>query len=284
MAIHRKKIKTMAARFLAVIMLTTLAPMAAFATALGAPVISTANASGVNGTRIVSWEKVEGAISYTVYLYQSKDDAEADENAAAKAIVGNTLSQNLKEVTNWTGRHVRTPAEQAAFEAISDYERTGNANPETTAVARGSNIRPGTYWARVRATSAQGESVLSNVGATALLIPMGPWEGARLIANFVAEYGAKALADPASHIPGHRPDDPRELRLIDLRPAFELNKGGYVRYIEQWMEGIHQTPGQAGTTALPYDGPPILSGNPGYVSDEQILEALPNKNATILVL
>ena len=281
---NKKRRYAITALVLTVVMMSSLMPLAVFAAGLDAPVITTANATGVNGHRTVTWEEVQGAESYTIYLYQTKSDAEADTNVAAQTVVGNVLSMNLKEVTNWTGRLLRDPADQAAFEAISDYERTGNANPDTTAVASKSNIRPGTYWARVKATSAGGDSELSNVGETPLPIPMGPWEGARLIANFVAEYGVEALTDPANHIPDYKPDDPRELRLVDLRPAFELNRGGYIRYIEQWLEGIHQTPGQSGTTDLPYSGPAIITGNPGFMSDEQILEALPNKNATILTL
>jgi len=281
---YRKKGNALTALILTAVMLSVLLPLTALAAPLDEPVIATANSSGVNGHRTVSWDAVEGAESYTIYLYQTKDDAEANRNIAAQTVVGNVLSKNLKEVTNWTGRLVRSPADQAAFAAISDYERTGNANPESTAVARGSNIRPGTYWARVKATSAGGDSGLSNVSETALPIPMGPWEGARLIAKFIADYGVEALTDPANHIPDYKPDDPRELRLVDLRPGFELGRGGYIRYFEQWIEGIQQTPGQAGTTPLPYNGPAIVTGNPGFVSDEQILEALPNKNATILTL
>jgi len=191
---------------------------------------------------------------------------------------------NLKEVTNWTGPKVRSDDDQAAFSKISNLERTGSASPAETAVAPNSNLSPGTYWARVEATASDGTaSDLSNVGATALPIPIGPWEAANLIGAFVKEYGEKALADP-SLIPGYAADDLRELRLVDVRPAFELHRCGYVRYVEQWLEGIQQTPGTAGTEALPYSGPGILTGNPGFMSDEQILEALPNKNATILFL
>ena len=188
--------------------------------------------SRVGGTstesRQVTWDRIDGAVSYDLYVFVSLDDARNGENAVARA----NIAQPEEGDIQFDFRSI-------TFEEIDDSGVTWP--PEVVEdenfvrglfMALGNNLRPGSYWLRVRAIAADpaNNSELSELASNPLfagedpqnlpiIIAMGPSEGRQIIEQRFDELGTS-------------------LFLVDVRRVDEYWDRGWIRF-DTWMLDAH---------------------------------------------
>jgi len=237
------------------------------------------------------------ASSYTLYVFATFADAQAGENAIARAVdvqptIGSTAAggttqtpaQQLDdgevlidvrlvqfEATAGNAAVVRTLPASYTPAGIGDSWYPGDGQGDTT------NLRPGQYWFRLQAIGAQPaqNSLLSEVALISeeepghtnpFSISMGPDEGRALLEELRAT----------------RPNDfgttsAHTVRLIDLRPETERAEEGHPRFFEAGNRMTNQDMG----------GPTV--NQPHLIWDDDALEGIvdifgPDKDAYIWVL
>lgn len=240
---------------------------------LDAPVVNqatgTAGAAGTSAnSRNVSWDVVSGAVSYNMYVFTSLADARAGTNAAAYVNIPQPAGDEVL----------------FDFRTIMFTEIGGSGVTYPSAIVndpnfiRGlfttGNLRPGAYWIRVQAVAANAadNSDLSVLAQTRqfgeydleelpITIAIGASEVREIIENRFDEIGTT-------------------LRLVDLRPNipdpgvyYEYWTEGFVRFVDERLVNLHWG-SAARTTAT----------NTEYMCDDEVLAALPDFDATILVI
>ena len=227
-------------------------------TQLDAPEVTQSSGVGIPAgfspaSRQISWDAVDGAVSFNLYVFTSLADAQAGENPAA-----------VTNITPEEDGSVDVDFRQLMFEELNnsgviyDDAIVNDAN-FIRAMHTTGNLMPGAYWIRVRSIAAD-EAYNSELSALAqnrqhaelplqylpITIAIGPSEARQLIEERFEDIGTS-------------------LRLIDLRPEAELFREGWIRYVDERIINIH--------TAY----------NPA-VPDAEVLNLLPDFDATILVL
>ena len=207
-------------------------------------------------SRMISWEAVDGAVSFDLYVFTTLADAQAGENAAA-----------VVNITPDEDGNVEVDFRQLIFEELNDSgviydDEIVNDEDFVRAMHTTGNLMPGAYWVRVRSIAAD-DAYNSELSALALnrqhaelepeylpiTIAIGPSEARQLIEVRFDDIGSS-------------------LRLIDLRPDggnHEILREGWIRFVDERIINIH--------TAF----------NPA-VQDEMVLELLDDFDATILIL
>lgn len=244
---------------------------AANETQLETPMLSQNSGSpGAAGTgatsRDISWDPIEGAVSYTLYVFNSLENARAGQGAVARTSIEQSDERIVLDFRTLTfenlieGKSVIHPPEvvnDASF--VRGLRTTGN-------------LKPGAYWIRLQAIAENpvNNSELSELPLNRqlavleleqlpIVIAMGPSEGRQLI-----EENFDKIGDG--------------LRLVDVRPNvpdtnlfYEYWTEGWIRFFDERLVNIQQ--------AIQ-----ISSVNPEFMTDEEIFEALPDKDAIILTL
>jgi|GEM_PF-4620109 len=240
---------------------------------LDAPVVSqtsgTAGAAGPSPvSREVSWESVNGAVSYDLYVFDNLADARAGDNAVARVNIPHPASGDItldfRQITF-------TEIDESG--AIYGPEVVNDAN-FVRGLHTSGNLRPGAYWIRVRAvaSNASDNSELSDLAQNRqfasfdleelpIVIALGPSEAREIMETRFNEIGSS-------------------LRLIDLRPNvahetlyYEFWTEGFIRFFDERLTNIHWSSEE--------QTQPI---NPDFMTDEEVFEALPDLDATILLL
>ena len=240
---------------------------------LDAPVINqTTGIDGAVGTspnsRNVSWKVVLGAVSYNMYVFRNLADAKAGKNAVAYV----NIPQPSGEEVLFDFRTIMFTELNAS--GVTYPPDVVNDPNFVRALYTTGNLRPGAYWIKVQAAAKNEEdnSELSKLPKTRqfreyepqelpIIIAMGTSEVRQIVETRFDEIGSS-------------------LRLVDLRPNidtpgayYELWSEGYIRFFEERLINLHW--GSAARTK---------PTNTAYMSDAEVFAALPNLNATILVI
>ena len=232
----------------------------------GAPGNSTAS-------RNISWNTVTGAESYNLYVYNNLSNARAAENPIAVVNIPHSNDENIT-----------MDFRQIMFTEIGGSGVTVSAeiiNDEnfTRALHTSGNLKPGSYWLRVQAIASDESrnSELSDLPLNRqdemlaledlpIVIALGPSEQRELIETRYAEIGTPSL------------------RLLDIRPNipftaryyFEIWTEGWNRYLTERMPNIHWgVEEQTGLHGM---------ANTEFMTDTEVFTALPDRDATILVM
>ena len=239
---------------------------------LDTPVVSQSSGiAGAAGTspvsRNLSWEAVPGAVSYDLYVFNSLADARAGRNPVASASIPQAedeISLDFRQIM----------FEELDGSGVTYGPQIVNNRNFIRALHVTGNLRPGAYWVRVRAI-AEDESENSELSA----LPMN-----RQFADYDPEELPITIAMGSSEVRElieTRFDELGDtLRLVDLRPNipdpgifYELWTEGYIRFYEERLINIHWGSEERTTEA-----------NTAFMSDEEVLAALPDLDATILFL
>ena len=225
---RRKSVKVIVALTLSLIMaISVMSP------ALGATQLATPEVTQNQNYRWLFYIPVEGADSYDVYAFATFEDAVAgtDYVAVARNVVETEGSTSTGGTTGGTAPdvpegHNRIDVRLIQFEGeatrtlpagytpagIGDSWFPGTGQGDTT------NLVPGQYWFRMRATStdnAVNSSELSAVNELPFTIAMGPDE-----VRAYLEANLDRIGTPS-------------LRLIDLRGPAEFADEGNLRFFEE---------------------------------------------------
>jgi hypothetical protein len=245
-------------------------PAFAIQAQLDTPVVTQSSGAGIPAgpnpaSRNISWEPVEGAESYNLFVFNSLADAE---DGVDSAIAYVNIPQSDEEIT--------VDFRRLTFTALVDDASTifvSDAIMNDANFTRGlhviTNLQPGAYWVRVEAV-AENEANNSELSALALnrqhatldpqplpiTIAMGASEIRVAVETYFDQIG-------------------EGLRLVDVRPniseTFELWTEGSIRYF--WERHVNIQ-----TAVAPSEA------NPQFMTDAQILEAFPDKDAFIISL
>jgi hypothetical protein len=240
---------------------------------LAAPVVDQSSGVGTPAgtspdSRNISWEPVEGAVSYNLFVFNSLADAEDGEDSAIAYV---NIPQSDEAIT--------VDFRTLTFTALVDDASTifvSDAILNDTTYQRGlhvtTNLLPGAYWVRLQAVaaaeannSALSELAMNRQHATLDLQPlpitiaMGPTDMRVAMETYLDELG-------------------EGLRLVDVRPNipdpglyYELWTEGTIRYF--WERQVNMQTGVAPSEV-----------NTEFMTDAEILEAFPDKDAFIISL
>lgn len=241
---------------------------------LAAPVVTQNSGAGIPAgpnpaSRNISWEPVEGAVSYNLFVFNSLADAEVGKDNAIAYV---NIPQSDEAIT--------VDFRTLTFTALVDDESAifvSSATLNDASFARGlhvtTNLRPGAYWVRVQAVAANTANnsqlsalALNRQHATLDLQPlpitiaMGASETRAAIETYFAQLG-------------------EGLRLVDLRP--NINDPAML-FFELWTEGGIRFFTERQVNMQTAVAPSEL--NAQFMTDAQILEAFPDKDAFIIAL
>ena len=270
---QRRKIRCIAIVVTLVMAFSFVMPAFAAPAQLAAPVVDQNSGAGVPAgvspySRNLSWEPVEGAVSYNLFVFNSLADAQAGEGYAI-AYVNIPQSEEAITVDFRTLTFTALVDDESAIfvsdEILNDPNFTRGLHVTT-------NLQPGAYWVRLQAVAAN-EANNSPLSALAqnrqhatldlqylpITIAMGASEMRVAVETYFDEMG-------------------EGLRLVDVRPNvpdpgvfYEFWTEGWVRYFTERHINMHS--GVEGSAT-----------NPAYMTDEAILEAFPDKDALIISL
>jgi hypothetical protein len=230
--------------------------------------------SGITGpggsnpaSRTINWEEVPGAVSYDLYVFNTLANASAGENAVARASIpaDGDVEFNFRHIT----------FEELGGSGVTYSAEVVNDPNFIRGMFMSGNLRPGAYWVRARAIAEDtaNNSELSALAQTRqfgeyeleylpLIIAMGPSEAREIIETRFDDIGTS-------------------LRLVDLRPNvpapgiifYEYWVEGYIRFVDERLVNIHAG-SEARTTEVNWQ----------FMTDEEVFAALPDRDATILLL
>ena len=214
MARIKRRSKPIIAIVLTVLMLATMVPFITLATDELTLTIDPVKRTATIG-------EIEDAVSYTLYVFETLEDAEADDPSRAiafyvedaatpsslRAATPSSLVISVRE-TEFDGDAIRDPS---GF--IPGGKGIPGQDQDKVEAGFSTNLVPGVYFFGVKAKLADDSEtpIVAQEGDTPMSINMGPDEAAKLIGDRFGDLG-------------------ESLRIVDVRGASEIGEEGHIRY------------------------------------------------------